>query len=92
MKDILVTVASIILTIFVILVVGCVLTDLYCKANPSIWMDDVCFDPDLRCEWECGSYGLNYSGYWEGCGQCYCEQGIWVSSCSGWAYEMEAPS
>ena len=65
------------------------LQDIYCKHNPSIIMDDMCFSIDARCEFECQTYDRNFTGNIDTthC-ECCCDCGdILVSVCSGFAYQ-----
>ena len=47
-------------------------------------VDSLCFDINYRCEIECKSYDLNFSGNVDGC-TCDCETAN-VSLCSGFIY------
>ena len=62
----------------------------YCERNPSVILDDTCFDISLRCDWECDNYDLNFTGYIgkQGC-VCQCSDGSFVSFCSGIRYNEE---
>lgn len=46
-----------------------------------------CFDFNYRCQIECGTYGLNFTGITDDC-SCDCGTG-WVSACSGFYYDKE---
>ena len=64
------------------------LAEFYCENNPSLILEDVCHSPKLRCEFECRSYNLNFTGDIDGCA-CECSDGSKVSVCSGFRYEVK---
>ena len=89
----LIKILAIIIAVVIIIVVGFLgmflengFRNIYCERHPSPIMDDYCFDFTLRCELECGSYDLNYTGNTEGCA-CDCGNNMYVSACSGFLFE-----
>lgn len=61
--------------------------DYYCAKHPSYFMNDRCFNVQLRCDVECSNYNMSYVSFDYSC-RCYCDKGI-VSMCSGHLIESD---
>ena len=57
-------------------------TSLYCQKNPSFDVYSMCYDANLKCEYECNQHGQNFTGKWTKNNMCDCGEGE-VGVCSG---------